>query len=156
MAHRTVPVPSATPPATPTATPPATPVPGPCPYLDTALVADTVGQHIQSTTTTTGEPLPGCSFLRSDGALAVDISVFDAGDPTAARFAVDEVISEGALPVVSAAKGGVGDGGVVLVDPTRTTLTISAGSVVVLVELNQPSSLEAVTLARELVAALPA
>jgi hypothetical protein len=74
------------------AKPPAEPKPvnsGPCPYLDTAFVEDTNGQHIGDVKTSKGKP-PTCFFYRPDGGVQMTVRVFK-GDAAVAKALVDEV-----------------------------------------------------------------
>ena len=116
----------------------------PCPYLDTGFVQDTVGQHIARTTvtSTSHETLPGCSFFRPDGEPAAAVEVTELGTAAAAQTAAIELGTPKADPV-----DGIGDGGVVLVSTDGTVLAVSSGSVLLVVRINQASSLEARALA---------
>lgn len=130
-------------PARPSPPAPVT-VDGPCPYLDTGFVQETVGQHIARTTyTTTGPDLPpGCAFYRPDGGVAATIEISSYADPVQAQTAAIELGGAGANPVDD-----IADGGVVVVPPDQTVLAVSGGAMLLVVTINQESSLEARALA---------
>ncbi len=132
------------PPAPATASTPApTPVEGRCPYLDADTVAGTVGQHITRTMVTPTRPHPGCSFYRPSGEPAVDIAVSVLADPTQAQGRAIAIGGGAANPVT-----GLADGGVVAVTTDGAVLAVSKGRALVVVRINQRSSLEAKELAR--------
>jgi hypothetical protein len=133
----------------PTRTPPAVTVDGPCPYADVATVMDIVGQHIARTTVTRTTPHPGCAFYRPDAEKAADIAVSVLPTATAARTQAIRVPGSGANPVDS-----VGDGGTVAITGDGAVLAVSKGSALVVVRINQRISLEAVELAKLVVAKL--
>lgn len=119
---------------------------GECPYLDTAFVQETVGQHIERTTytTTSHELVPSCTFYRPDGEPAADVAV--TAYPTMVE-AQNAAISRGtpaAAPVDD-----VADGGVVLVTEGSTVLAVTSGRTLLVVTINQASSLEAREIAAE-------
>ncbi|HVX47086.1 MAG TPA: DUF2020 domain-containing protein [Mycobacteriales bacterium] len=117
-----------------------------CPFLDTAFVQDTVGQHIGRVTTTSTVP-SSCAYYRYDGGFIakVDRSTY----PTAAQAAAAGRAKTGAQanPVTD-----IGDGGTVAIIDSGAVLAVTQGAVLIVVQINQQSSLEC----RELAArALP-
>lgn len=134
--------------STTTAAPTPTPVTseGDCPYLDTGFVEQTVGQRIErrTYTTTSHELIPSCTFFRPDGEPAVSVVV--TAHPTArqAQSAALDIGTAAASPVED-----IADGGVVLVEPDRTVLAVTSGRCLLVVSLNQASSLEARAIAAE-------
>lgn len=150
-AASTVPPPAATTPApaaTPSPTPPVT-VEGPCPYADPATIADTIGQRIARTTVTRTSPYVGCAYYRGNGEKAVDIAVSVLVSPTAAQARALAVAGAAGNPV-----DGVGDGGAAAVTDTGAVLGVSKGRALVVVRINQRISLEAVEIAKLVVARL--
>lgn len=135
--------------ATPSRTPPPVTVDGPCPYADSATVMDIVGQHLARTTVTRTTPHPGCAFYRPNGETAAEIAVSVLASADAAQTKAIRLTGSGANPVDS-----VGDGGTVAVTGDGTVLAVSTGPALVVVRINQRSSLEAVELAKLVVARL--
>lgn len=131
------------------AAPPAETVDGDCPYADADTVAGIVGQRIARTTVTTTEPYPGCAFYRANGEKAADIAVSVLPDAAAAKARALKVPGADANPVDT-----VGDGGAVAITDGGALLAVSAGPALVVVRINQRISLEAVELARLVVARL--
>jgi len=149
----TTPVPAGT---TPNATPskpgpPAAPatIEAPCPYADAETIAETVGQHIARSTVTKTRPHVGCAFYRPNGEQAADIAVSVLADPVAAQTRALAVAGRTANPV-----DGVGDGGAVRITATGAVLGVSKGRALVVVRINQRISLEAVEIAKLVVATL--
>src|SRR5207244_3865412 len=71
--------------------PPATPEPvadGPCPYLDSAFVADANGQHVTKVRISADKPHPACFFYRPDGNVQLTVRVY-VGDAKTAKSLVD-------------------------------------------------------------------
>ncbi len=123
-----------------------------CPYLDTATVQDTVGQQTPTVTTTgvPGGPLPTCTFRKPDDEAAVTVEVSQATDAVAAQTAaVQRVAGIGGTAVDDVADGG----GIASVDG-GTVLAVADGTLVVVVTINQESSLQARELALAVTAAL--
>jgi hypothetical protein len=145
---RTPPAPP-TPAMTPTRTPPPVTVDAPCPYADAATVMDIVGQHIARTTVTRTTPHPGCAFYRPDGEKAADVAASVLATPTAAQTEAIRLTGAGANPVDS-----VGDGGTVAITGDGAVLAVSKGRALVVVRINQRISLEAIELAKLVVATL--
>lgn len=154
--------PSATPPATSSASPaPATTTAPPsaepvtteadCPYLDTAFVEDTVGQRTPTVTTTgvPGGPPPTCTFDKPDGEPALVVEISQAADATAAQTAAVERVA----PLGGTAVRDIGDGGGIAVGP-QTVLAVADGTLVVVVTVNQESSLQAREIAQTVVGAV--
>jgi hypothetical protein len=140
--------------ATPTRTPPTrTPQPvtveAPCPYADAATVRDIVGQHIARVTVTRTTPHPGCAFYRPNGEKAADVAVSVLANPAAAQAEAIRLTGPTANPVDS-----VGDGGTVAITGDGATLAVSSGAALVVVRINQRVSLEAIELAKLVVATL--
>ncbi len=136
-------------PVTPTRTPAAVTVDGPCPYVDAATVMDIVGQHIARTTVTKTTPHPGCAFYRPNAEKAADVAVSVLASATAAQTEAIRLTGAGANPVDS-----VGDGGTVAITGDGAVLAVSKGPALVVVRINQRMSLEAIELAKLVVAQL--
>lgn len=132
----------------PTTDPPAEPVTteGDCRYLETEFVEQTVGQRITRTTytSTSHELLPGCTFYRPDGDPAVDVAVTGFPSEVEAQTAAIEQGTAAANPVDD-----IADGGVVLVDTERAVLAVTSGRTLLVVTINQASSLEARAIAEQ-------
>lgn len=126
-------------------------VEGPCPYLEQSFIEQTAGQKVSKTTVTTTTPPPGplprCEFHRSSGEpiAAVDSLTIAAGDGLAKSL---ELVP-GGNPV------NAGEGGSVMVHKgqAKTELAAFQGTTLVLVTINQESSLEAVEIAKQVLAA---
>lgn len=122
-----------------------------CPYLANDFVELTAGQHISSSnllvTTPAEGPLPQCDFLRSNGEVVLSVRTVTKTDAVEAQNAALGVAPDG-NPVTD-----IGDGGVVkvMLGKGSTVLAISKGAVVVVVTVNQESSLEAREIATEVV-----
>lgn len=129
--------------------PPPVTVDAPCPYADAETVAGTVGQRISRITVTKTRPYVGCGYHRGDGEKAVDIAVSVLEDATAAQARALALPGRSANPV-----DGVGDGGAVAVTDAGTVLAVSKGPALVVVRINQRVSLEAVEIAKLVVAKL--
>ena len=129
----------------PSTRPPA-PVEGRCPYVDADSVAGVVGQHISRTTVTPTRPHPGCSFYRPNGERAVEVAVSMRPGPVQAQNEAISIGGRAANPV-----DGLGDGGVVAVTADGAVLAVSKGRTLVVVRINQRSSLEAKEIARYVV-----
>jgi hypothetical protein len=134
-------------PASPTLVP--SPYPGRCPYTDAETIAGTVGQHIGRTTVTPTQPYPGCSFYRPNGELAVGVAVSVLPSAVQAQARAIAVGGQAANPVV-----GIGDGGVVRVGGDGAVLAVSQSRALIVVRINQRSSLEAKEIARYVLAGL--
>ncbi|MCO7221959.1 DUF2020 domain-containing protein [Klenkia sp. PcliD-1-E] len=152
----TPPVPSSSSPAPTTTAAPTTaaePVTteADCPYLDTAYVEDTVGQRTPTVTTTgvPGGPPPTCTFAKPNGEPALVVEISQAADPVAAQTAAVERVA----PLGGTAVRDVGDGGGIAVGP-QTVLAVADGSLVVVVTVNQESSLQAREIAQTVVGAV--
>ncbi len=127
------------------------PVEGDCPYLDAGFVQDTVGQHIDRTTVTatSHESLPTCTFYRPDGDPAAEVALTELATAVAAQTAAIRIGTPAADPV-----DGIADGGVVLASPGQTVLAVSSGSTLLVVTINQESSLEARAIAAQVASQL--
>jgi hypothetical protein len=110
---------------------------------------DIVGQHISRTTVTRTTPHPGCAFYRPDAEKAADVAVSVLPSVTAARTQAIRLPGPDANPVDS-----VGDGGAVAITGDGAVLAVSTGRTLVVVRINQRISLEAVELAKLVVARL--
>lgn len=140
------PAPKPTPPrATPTR--PAVTVEGPCPYGDRATLMDIVGQHLDRTTVTSTIPHPGCAFYRANGERAVEIAVSVLPTAAVAQARAITLPGRGANPVAT-----VADGGTVAITGGGAVLAVSKGRALVVVRINQRISLEAVEIAKLVVA----
>jgi hypothetical protein len=146
-APSTTPVPART--TKPKPAPAPATVDAPCPYADSATIAETVGQHIARSTVTRTRPHVGCAFYRPNGEQAADIAVSVLADPLAAQTRALAVAGQAANPV-----DGVGDGGAVTITATGAVLGVSKGRALVVVRINQRISLEAVEIAKLVVATL--
>jgi hypothetical protein len=111
-------------------------------------MADTVGQHLDRTTVTRTRPYAGCAYYRFNGEKAVDIRVSVL--PTAAAARARAV----GLPGAAANPAEVADGGAVAITADGAVLAVSKGRALVVVRINQRSSLEAVEIARFVVAVI--
>jgi Domain of unknown function (DUF2020) len=135
--------------APPLRTPPPVTLDAPCPYADVPTVMDIVGQHIARTTVTTTTPHPGCAFYRPNAEKAADIAVSVLPTAAAARARAVGLPGPSANPVDS-----VADGGAVAITGDGALLAVSKGRAVVVVRINQRVSLEAIELAKLVVAKL--
>ncbi|SFC12817.1 DUF2020 domain-containing protein [Klenkia taihuensis] len=122
-----------------------------CPYLDTSFVEDTVGQRTPTVTTTgvPGGPPPTCTFTKPNGEPALVVEISQAADATAAQTAAVERVA----PLGGTAVRDVGDGGGIAVGP-QTVLAVADGTLVVVVTVNQESSLQAREVAQTVVGAV--
>ncbi|SSC23655.1 Protein with domain of unknown function DUF2020, partial [Klenkia terrae] len=123
-----------------------------CPYLDTAFVQDTVGQQTPTVTTTgvPGGPPPGCTFAKPNGEPALTVEITQAADGVAARTAaVERVAGIGGTAVTD-----IADGGGIAVGTGQTVLAVADGTLVVVVTVNQESSLQAREITQTVVAAV--
>jgi hypothetical protein len=141
--------PPTTAPGTPARTRPPVTVDAPCPYASAATVMDIVGQHIARTTVTSTTPHPGCAFYRPNGEKAADLAVSVLASATAAQAEAIRLTGPGANPVDS-----VADGGTVAITGDGALLAVSKSRALVVVRINQPVSLEAIELAKLVVARL--
>lgn len=133
----------------PTPTPKPVTVDGPCPYAAADTVAETVGQRISRTTVTRTRPHVGCGFYRPNGEQAADVTVSVLASPAAAQARAVAAAGAGANPV-----DGVADGGAVAITTAGAVLGVSKGRTLVVVRINQRISLEAVEIAKLVVANL--
>jgi hypothetical protein len=128
-------------------TPPAVTVDAPCPYADTATVMDIIGQHLDRTTVTKTRPHPGCTFYRPNAEKAAEVAVSVLPSAAAAQAQAIRLGGKGANPV-----DGVADGGTVAITAAGAVLAVSKGAALVVVRINQRISLEAIELAKLVVA----
>ena len=133
----------------PTRTPAPVTVDAPCPYADAGTIAGTVGQRIARSTVTKTSPHVGCAFYRPNGEKAADIAVSVLDSAVAAQAEAVRLPGGAANPVDS-----VADGGAVAITDSGALLAVSRGAALVVVRINQRSSLEAVEIARLVVAKL--
>ncbi len=136
-------------PTTAKPTRPAVTTDGPCPYADRATVMDIIGQHLDRTTITSTTPHPGCAFYRPNAEKAAEIAVSVLPTAAAAAARAITLTGKGANPV-----NGVGDGGTVAITAGGAVLAVSKGTALVVVRINQRISLEAVEIAKLVVAKL--
>jgi hypothetical protein len=108
---------------------------------------DIIGQHISRTTVTRTTPHPGCAFYRPNAEKAADVAVSVLPDATAAQAQAISVPGKGANPVDT-----VGDGGTVAITGDGAVLAVSKGAALVVVRINQRISLEAIEIAKLVVA----
>jgi hypothetical protein len=134
---------------TPVRTPPAVTADGECPYADRDTIAGIVGQRIARSTVTSTRPHVGCAFYRANGERAADVTVSVLPDARTALARAIAVPGPAANPVDT-----VGAGGAVAVTEGGAVLAVAAGRAVVVVRINQRVSLEAVEIARLVVARL--
>ena len=146
---------------TPTSPAPTTPAPTTaepvtteqdCPYLATGQVEDVVGQRTPTVTTTgvPGGPPPGCTFAKPDGEPALVVEITQAADPIAARTAAVERVAG----IGGTAVDDIADGGGIVVGADQTVLAVADGTLVVVVTVNQESSLQAREIAQAVVGAV--
>jgi hypothetical protein len=122
-----------------------------CPYLATSTVEDVVGQKTPtvSTTGTPGGPPPSCTFAKPNGEAALTVEISQVADSVAARTAaVERVAGIGGTAVTDIADGG----GIAVGQPT--VLAVAHGTLVVVVTINQQSSLQAREIAKAVVGAV--
>jgi len=136
-------------PARPRRSPPPVTVDAPCPYADASTVMDIVGQHIARTTVTRTTPYPGCAFYRPNAERAADVAVSVLPTAAAARASAIRLPGADANPVDS-----VADGGAVAITGDGAVLAVSKDRALVVVRINQRISLEAIELAKLVVAKL--
>jgi hypothetical protein len=117
--------------------------------VDAPTVMDIVGQHIARTTVTRTTPHPGCAFYRPSGEKAADVAVSVLPTAAAAQTRAVRLPGAGANPVDS-----VADGGAVAITGDGAVLAVSKGRALVVVRINQRISLEAIELAKLVVAKL--
>jgi hypothetical protein len=117
--------------------------------MDASAVAGIVGQHIARTTVTPTRPYPGCSFYRPNGEPAAEVAVSVLAGPIQAQARAIAIGGQAANPV-----SGIGDGGVVRVTGDGAVLAISQSKTLIVVRINQRSSLEAKEIARYVLAGL--
>ncbi len=122
-----------------------------CPYLETTFVEDTVGQRTPTVTTTgvPGGPPPTCTFDKPNGEPALVVEISQAADAVAAQTAAVERVA----PLGGTAVRDIGDGGGIAVGP-QTVLAVADGTLVVVVTVNQESSLQAREIAQTVVGAV--
>lgn len=141
---------------TPAAAPAPQPVTsdGPCPYLEQAYIVQTVGQKVGRVEVTSTEPpvspLPTCTFHALDDEPAVVISTEQYSAPAEAQAAALAKVGAAGNPVTTA-----GDGGAVLAADGQTICAVSKGTAVLVVTINQESSLEGEEIAGMVVGMLP-
>jgi len=107
----------------------------------------TVGQHLTRSTVTTTRPYPGCTLYRPDDGKAIDIQVTVLATPVQAQQQAVTMFGGAANPVT-----GVGDRGTVAIVPDGAKLAASKGRTLILVWINQQSSLQARDIATAVVA----
>ena len=105
------------------------------------------GQRIGRTTVTRTRPHVGCAYYGDGGEKAVDIAVSVQASASAAQARAVALGGAAANPV-----DGVADGGVVTVTDAGTVLAVSEGRTLVVVRVNQRVPLEAVEIAKLVVA----
>lgn len=126
-------------------------VEGPCPYLEQSFIEQTAGQKVSKTIVTTTTPptgpMPRCEFQRASG------------EPIAAVDSLTIAAGEGLTKSLELVPGGnpvsAGEGGSVMVHKgqAKTELAAFQGTTLVLVTINQESSLEAVEIAKQVLGA---
>lgn len=140
-----------TPAPAPAPVPPVT-AEGPCPYLDRGFIEETVGQRVSlvETITVEGQPAPDCIFYRNDQSPSVTIDLTPYADAVAAQNAALSLVTTAATPITD-----IGEYGGVLVAADQTLLAVTRGPLLVYVITNQPSSLQARSIAATVLAAIP-
>lgn len=108
----------------------------------------TIGQHLARTTVTTAEP-PACVFYRPDAEVAASVTPTHTASLRAARLKVLAAVDGEANPLPD-----LGDGGVVKVIDSGAVLAASKGTLVIVVRINQQSSLQATEIGRKVIGAL--
>lgn len=131
----------------PAPTTPAETVDADCPYADRDTMSGTVGQRLTRTTVTKTKPHVGCAYYRPNGEKAVDIRVTVLATPAAARAKAAATAGASSNPVDD-----VADGGSVAVVADGTLIGVSEGATLVVVKINQRVPLEAIEIAKYVVA----
>jgi hypothetical protein len=128
-------------------TPPPVTTEADCPYADRDVMSETVGQRLVRTTVTSTRPHVGCGYYRPNGEKAVDIAVSVLASAATAQARAVALGGKSANPV-----SGIADGGVVAVVDTGSLLAVSKGATLVVVRVNQSVPLEAIEVAKFVVA----
>jgi hypothetical protein len=102
-----------------------------------------------TTTGVPGGPPPTCTFAKPNGEPALVVEISQAADATAAQTAAVERVA----PLGGTAVRDIGDGGGIAVGP-QTVLAVADGTLVVVVTVNQESSLQAREIAQTVVGAV--
>ena len=110
---------------------------GTCPYFDLDFAEQTIGQHLARGTITTTRPYPGCTLYRPDGGKAIDIQVKEYRTALDAQQRAVTVVGSAANPT------DVGDHGTVAIVADGARLAASKGRYLIVVFINQQSSLQA-------------
>lgn len=142
---------------TPTTTTPEGPPPapepvadGPCPYLESAFVAEANGQRATKVRISADKPHPACFFYRADGTVQLTVRVFS-GDAKQAKAVVDE-----AAPIATSnpANSPAGwKGGAIGADKGSVYAVAKEGTAVV-VTTNQAQSIKARRVAEKAIGTL--
>lgn len=131
---------------------PAEPKPtaaGPCPYLDSAFVEDTNGQHVGDVKISAGKP-PTCFFYRPDGAVQMTVRVYT-GEPAVAKGLVDK-----AAPVSTSNPAQLAGGWSGGAQPTDdgAVYAVAKDASAVIVTTNQEQTIKAKLVAQEAITSL--
>lgn len=133
---------SPTPSPPPTAAPPIRTTDGPCPYVDLDTVTNTVGQRLVRSTVTSTSPRPSCTFYRPDEKPAASIGLSVHKDAPTAQTAALKQVGANANPV-----SGLGDFSVGAVTEDGAVVATTFGTTLIVVTINQQSTLQAKELA---------
>ena len=125
---------------------------GPCPYLDTAFVADANGQRVSKVQTSredAGKP-PSCFFYALNGKLQLTVRIY-VGDPAVAKALVDKAAPvDTSNPATDPAgwQGGY--------EPTDAgaVYAVAKGGSAVIVTTNQRQTVKARTVTKQTISAL--
>ncbi|GAA4431466.1 hypothetical protein GCM10023148_36590 [Actinokineospora soli] len=111
---------------------------GPCPYLESAVVADANGQRVGEVKTSDGDP-PACFFYRSDGNLQLTVRVYT-GEADVAKAVVDQ-----AAPVAESnpAQSPAGWKGGSLAGDEGAVYAVAKDGAAVVVSTNQEQTIKA-------------
>ncbi|SDC79151.1 DUF2020 domain-containing protein [Actinokineospora iranica] len=112
---------------------------GPCPYLESAVVADANGQRVTKVRTSADKPQPACFFYRPDGNVQLTVRIY-AGEPVVAKAIVDEAAPIATSNPASAPAGW--KGGSLSGDKGAVYAVAKAGTAVV-VTTNQEQTIKA-------------
>jgi hypothetical protein len=146
----------APPPASATSEPDGPPPPpepvadGPCPYLESAFVAEANGQRATKVRISADKPHPACFFYRADGNIQLTVRVY-AGTPKLAKALVDEAAPIATSNPATAPTGW--KGGSVGTDKGSVYAVAKEGTAVI-VTSNQAQSIKARRVAEKAISAL--
>jgi hypothetical protein len=138
---------------TTSAGPPAAPEPvadGPCPYLESAFVAEANGQRATKVRISADKPHPACFFYRADGTVQLTVRVY-VGEAKQAKAMVDEAAPIADSNPASSPAGW--KGGAIGADKGSVYAVAKEGTAVV-VTTNQAQSIKARRVAEKAITTL--